>query len=108
MKTKCTQSYAHQGQSHKPTPVLTHTQHQGLGYNPFRTICFPLQVSRGKVPGHNLRLQPRLENKNFISLQQIVLNLDWPSNKGSSSLAAESKPLGRQSSSINCFDEGKK
>lgn len=86
----------------------THPQHGDLGCNLFRAICFPLQVNRGKVPGQNLWLQPRLENKNFISLQQIVSNLDEPSNKGSSSLAAESEPLGWQSSSINCFDEGKK
>lgn len=108
MKTKGIQSYAHWWQSHEPTPIFPHKQHQGLDYNLFRAICLALQVSRGKVLGQNLWLQPRLENKNVISLQQMVLNLDQSSNSSSSSLAAESEPLGWQSSSINCLDEGKK
>lgn len=35
----------------QPMPIFTHMQHQGLGYNLFRAICFPWQISRGKVPG---------------------------------------------------------
>lgn len=75
-KTKHMQSYAHWGQSPKPTCIFTHTQHQGLGYNLFRAIYFPLQVSREEVPGQKCWLQPWLQNK----LHQFVTDYfkPWP------------------------------